>query len=75
MGNCSGKKSKITLEKLESDILMVSSDNRRQMDQLCREMIILKQAIRKQNYDDSRRFTVCCSNTARNNDSNKMEYI
>ena len=75
MGNCYTKKSKTTLEKLESDILMVSSDNRRQMDQLCREMIILKQAIRKQNYDDSRRFTVCCSNTARNSDANKMEYI
>ena len=68
MGNCYSQKSKTTLEKLESDILMVSSDNRRQMDQLCREMIILKQAIRKQNYDDSRRFTVCCSNTARNSD-------
>lgn len=75
MGNCSTKKSKLSLEKLESDILMVSSDNRRQLDQLCRELIMIKQAIRKKNYDDTRRFTVCCSNTAINNDSNKSEYI
>ena len=74
MGNCGSKKSNLSLEKLESDILMVSADNRRQMDQLCRELIIIKQAIRKKNYDDSRRYTVCCSNTAQN-ESNKIEYI
>ena len=74
MGNCGSKKSNLSLEKLESDILMVSADNRRQMDQLCRELIIIKQAIRKKNYDDSRRYTVCCPNTAQN-ESNKIEYI
>ena len=76
MGNCTSKKSKLTLEKLETDILMISSDQRRQMDQLVREIIILKQVIRKQNLDHSRRFTLCCASSDTPNDNmNKMKYI
>ena len=76
MGNCTSKNSKLTLEKLETDILMLSSDQRLQMDQLVREIIVLKQNIRKQNLDNSRRFTMCCtaSGTA-NGNINKMKYI
>ena len=59
MGNCHPKKSKPTLEKLENDIIMISSDQRRQTDHLLREMLSLKQTVRKYQYDASRRYTVC----------------
>ena len=56
--------------------MMLSSDQRRQMDQLVREILILKQVIRKQNLDNTRRFTMCCagSDTAIEN-MNKMKYV
>ena len=76
MGNCTSKNSKLTLEKLETDLLMISSDQRRQMDQLVREMIILKQTIRKQNLDNTRRFTLCCASTDNAIENmNKIKYI
>lgn len=76
MGNCTSKSSKLTLEKLETDLMMLSSDQRRQMDQLVREILILKQVVRKQNLENTRRFTMCCpsSDTAIEN-MNKMKYV
>ena len=75
MGNCAARNSDVSLEKLETDILMISTDTRRQMDQLVREMIIIKQAMKRQNLDNTRRYTMCCPTPIPAEHMNKVEYI
>ena len=75
MGNCAARNSDVSLEKLETDILMISTDTRRQMDQLVREMIIIKQAMKRQNLDSTRRYTMCCPTPIPAEHINKVEYI
>ena len=54
MGSCNGKRDKIN--KIENELAMLSSENRIQNDHLLREIIQLKQMMRKSNHD-SRRFS------------------
>ena len=74
MGNCKSRKTEVSLEKLESELQMISYDTRRQMDQLVREMIIIKQTMKKQN-ENSRRYTMCCPTPIPAHAMNKIEYI
>ena len=54
MGNCIGKRDKI--KKIENDLAMLSSESRIQNDHLLREVIQLKQMLRKPDRD-SRRYS------------------
>ena len=59
---------------LEKELQLTAHDTRKQIDQLIREILIIKHTMKKQN-ENSRRYTMCCPTPVPAHAINKLEYI